>query len=87
MLAIVMVAALAAAGALALAVAVPDWVDVLDPPHAVAKVATRHIAAQNRPNLFMLTPLDWTLGRDTIIDPNWFNEDLIQRRQNSLMSG
>jgi hypothetical protein len=67
MLAIVMVAALAAAGALvasavpvglAVAVAVPvsfSGVEVLDPPHAVANVATRHIATQNNPNLFILT--------------------------------
>jgi hypothetical protein len=87
MLAIVMVAALAAAGALeapapavglAVAVAVPlsfSGVEVLDPPHAVANAATRHMAAQNNPNLFILTPLDWTLARDTIIDPNWFKED------------
>jgi hypothetical protein len=87
MLAIVMVAAAAAAGplvcpavavGLAVAVAVPlsfSGVDVLDPPHAVANAAARHMAAQNKPNLFMLTPLDWTLARDTIIDPNWFKED------------
>jgi hypothetical protein len=84
MLAIVMVAALAAgaleapAVGLAVAVAVPlsfSGVEVLDPPHAVANAATRHMAAQNNPNLFILTPLDWTLARDTIIDPNWFKED------------
>jgi hypothetical protein len=82
MLAIVMVAAPAAAGPLAcpavavgLEVAFPDsgsCVEVLDPPHAVANAATRHMAAQNKPNLFMVTSLDWTLARDTIIDPNWF---------------
>jgi hypothetical protein len=84
MLAIVMVAAAAAADplvcpafvvGLAVAVAVPlafSCVEVLDPPHAVANAATRHMAAQNKPNLFMSTPLDWTLARDTIIDPNWF---------------
>jgi hypothetical protein len=48
---------------------------VLDPPHAVANAATRQMAAQNKPNLFILTPLDWTLAKDTIIDPNWFKED------------
>jgi hypothetical protein len=86
MFAIVMVAALAAAGplvasavpvGLAVAVAVPvsfSGVEVLDPPHAVANAATRHMAAQNNPNLFIVTPLDWTLGRDTIIDPNRFKE-------------
>src|SRR6478609_4886908 len=73
MLAIVMVAALAAAGplvasavpvGLAVAVAVPvsfSGVEVPDPPHAVANAATRHMAAQNNPNLFILTLLDWTL--------------------------
>ncbi|HXO53392.1 MAG TPA: hypothetical protein VN888_20730, partial [Mycobacterium sp.] len=73
MLAIVMVAALAAAGPLgasavpvALAVIADDpvfcsGVEVLDPPHAVANAATRQIAAQNKPNRFILTPLDWTL--------------------------
>jgi hypothetical protein len=84
MLAIVIVAAPAAAGplvasavpvGLAVMVAVPvSWVLVLlDPPHAVAIAATRHMAAQNKPNLFMLTPLHWTLASDTIIAPNWFN--------------
>jgi hypothetical protein len=84
MLAIVMVAAAGALEApavgLAVAVAVPvsfSGVEVLDPPHAVANAATRHMAAQNNPNLFIVTPLDWTLGRDTIIDPHWFNEDQI----------
>jgi hypothetical protein len=48
---------------------------VLDPPHAVATAATRHMAAQNKLNRFIVTPLDWTLARDTIIDPNWFKED------------
>jgi hypothetical protein len=84
MFAIVMVAAPAAAGplvcsavavGLAVAVAVPvsrSCVEVLDPPHAVANAATRHMAAQNKPNLFMVTPLDWTLARDTIIQRNWF---------------
>src|ERR1700704_3697170 len=71
MLAIVMVAPAAAAGplvcpavAVGLAVAVPvafSCVEVLDPPHAVANAATRHMAAQNKPNLFILTLLDWTL--------------------------
>jgi hypothetical protein len=84
--AIVMVAALAAAGplvasavpvGLAVMVAVPvsrSWAVLLDPPHAVANAATTHMAAQNTPNLFIVTPLDWTLGRDTIIYPNWFKE-------------
>jgi hypothetical protein len=67
MFAIVMVAALADAGAvvaslpLAVAVAVPDWLPyvlLLDPPHAVASAATTHMAAQNKPNLFIVTPLD-----------------------------
>jgi hypothetical protein len=67
MLAIVMVAAAGAleapASAVGLAVAVAVSVafsgaEVLDPPHAVATAATRHMAAQNKPNLFMLTPLD-----------------------------
>jgi hypothetical protein len=67
MLAIVMVAAAGALEApapavgLAVAVAVPlsfAGVDVLDPPHAVANAAARHMAAQNKPNLFILTPLD-----------------------------
>jgi hypothetical protein len=71
MFAMVMVAALADAGALvawlplAVAVAVPDWlseVDLLDPPHAVVIAATRHMAAQNKANLFIVTPLNWTLG-------------------------
>jgi hypothetical protein len=71
MLEIVMVAAAAAAGplvcpadGLAVAVAVPldfSCVEVLDPPHAVANAATTHMAAQNKPILFILTPLDWTL--------------------------
>jgi hypothetical protein len=86
MLAIVMVAALADAGALvaslplAVAVAVPDWfsLELLDPPHAVANAAARHMAAQNKPNLFIVTPLDWTPGRDTVLDPNWFKEDQIR---------
>src|SRR6476646_2720073 len=88
MLAIVMVAALAEAGAgalvaslpLAVAVAVPDWLslELLDPPHAVANAAARHMAAQNKPNLFIVTPLDWTLGRDTVLDPNWFKEHQIR---------
>jgi hypothetical protein len=87
MFVIVMVAAPAAAGALvasavavglAVAVAVPvsrSSVEVPDPPHAVATAATRHMAAQNNPNLFIVTPLDLTLAKDTIIDPIWFNED------------
>jgi hypothetical protein len=71
MFAIVMVAALAAAGPLVVASAVPDGLAVnvavpvagscvllLDPPHAVANPATRHMAAQNKPNLFIVTPLD-----------------------------
>jgi type IV secretory pathway protease TraF len=70
MLAIVMVAALAAAGplvasavpvGLAVKVAVPvsrSSVVLLDPPQAAANAATRHRAAQNKPNLFMVTPLD-----------------------------
>jgi hypothetical protein len=79
MLAIVMVAAPADIGAvvaslpLAVAVAVPDWlpyVELLDPPHAVANAATRHMAPQNKLNLFIVTPLNWTLAKDTIIDPN-----------------
>jgi hypothetical protein len=85
MLAIVMVAAVAAAGppvaaavpvGLAVMVAVPVsscWL-LFDPPHAVATAATRHIAAQNIPNLFIATPLDRALGRDTIIEANWFND-------------
>jgi hypothetical protein len=87
MLVIVMVAAPAAGGALvasavpvalAVAVAVPvpvSWVAVSDPPHAVAIAATRHIAAQNNPNLFIVTSLGWTLAQDTIIDPIWFKEE------------
>jgi hypothetical protein len=84
---IVMVAALAAGAALvasavpvglAVMVAVPvsgSWVVLLEPPpHAVASAATRHMAAQNKPNLFIVTPLDWTFGKDTIIDPIWFKE-------------
>jgi hypothetical protein len=86
MLAIVIVAALAEAGALvaslplAVAVAVPDWLslELLDPPHAVANAAARHMAAQNKPNLFIVTPLDWTFGRDTVLDPNWFKEAQIR---------
>jgi len=79
MLAIVMVAAAADAGALvaslplaeAVAVAVPvAWVELFDPPHAVANAAAKHMAAQNKPNLFIVTPLDWTLGRDTFSGPN-----------------
>jgi hypothetical protein len=75
MFAIVIVAVLAAAGplvasavavGLAVMVAVPvarSWVVVLlDPPHAVANAAARHMAAQNKPNLFIVTPLDWTLA-------------------------
>jgi hypothetical protein len=70
MVAIVMVAAPDAAGALvvsavpvglAVIVAVPvsrSSVEVSDPPHAVATAATRHKAAQNNPNLFIVTPLD-----------------------------
>jgi len=71
MLAIVMVAPLAAAGpligasvvpvGLAVIVAVPVsgcCVLLLEPPHAVANAATRHMAAQNKPNLFIVTPLD-----------------------------
>jgi hypothetical protein len=69
MLEIVMVDPAAAAGpadavGLAVAVAVPlafSCVEVLDPPHAVANAATRHMAAQNKPILFILTLLDWTL--------------------------
>ena len=87
MLAIVMVAALADAGALvaspplAVAVAVPDWLslELLDPPHAVTNAAARHMAAQNKPNLFTVTPLDLTLGRYTVLDPNWFKVDPIYR--------
>ena len=87
MFSIVIVAAPVAAGplvgsavpvGLAVIVAVPVFcsgVEVLDPPHAVANAATRHTATQNKPNLFILTPLDWTLAKDTIIDPNWFKED------------
>jgi hypothetical protein len=65
-----MVAALAAAGSLG-AAAVPVGLAVivavpvsgsgavsLDPPHAVATAATRHIAAQNKPKFFIVTPLD-----------------------------
>jgi hypothetical protein len=78
MSAIVMVAALADAGALvdslfAVAVAVPDllsYVLLPDPPHAVASAATTHIAPQNKPILFIVTPLDWTLEKDTIDDSN-----------------
>jgi len=43
---------------------------LFDPPHAVANAAARHMAAQNKPNLFIVTPLDWTLGRDTFSGPN-----------------
>jgi hypothetical protein len=88
MFAIVMAAPLAAAGplvcsavavALAVVVAVPDaWVVLLDPPHAVATAATRHMAAQNKPNLFIVTPLDLIPWRDTLSDPDWF-----KRRPNS----
>jgi hypothetical protein len=67
MLAIVMVAALAAAGAafvslpLAVAVAVPDplaSVELLDPPHAVTNPAASNMPAQNKPIRFIVTPLD-----------------------------
>jgi hypothetical protein len=67
MLAIVMVAALAAAGeafvslSLAVAVAVPDplaSVELLEPPHAVTNAATRQMPAQNKPIRFIVTPLD-----------------------------
>jgi hypothetical protein len=54
------------AGALPVISAVPvlDCSDVLlDPPHAVANAATRHIAAKNKPNLFIVTPLEWTLRK------------------------
>jgi len=87
MLAIVMVAAPADMGAvvaslrLAVAVAVPDWlpyVELFDPPHAVANAATRHMAAQNKLNLFIVTPLDWTLGKDTFDGSNWFNHRRIR---------
>jgi hypothetical protein len=87
MFVIVMVAAPAGAGALvaslplAVAVAVPDgdsWEVLLDPPHAVASAATRHMAAQNKPNLFIVTPLDWTFGKDTLDDSNWFNQAQIR---------
>jgi hypothetical protein len=63
--AIVMVAALAAAVPLVAAdVPVVDCPEVLlDPPHAVANAATRHVAAKNKPNLFIVTPLDWTLRK------------------------
>jgi hypothetical protein len=84
MFAIVIIAAVAADGALD-AVASPDGLEVvvavcvllsvvllLDPPHAVANAATTHMAAQNKPNLFIVTPLDWTLGQDTICGPNSF---------------
>ena len=30
------------------------------------------MAAKNKPNLFIVTPLDWTLAQNSIIDPNWF---------------
>jgi hypothetical protein len=87
MFVIVMVAAPADAGALvaslllAVAVAVPDgdsWVVLLDSPHAVASAATRHVAAQNKPNLFIVTPLDWTFAKDTLDDSNWFNQAQIR---------
>jgi hypothetical protein len=70
MFAIVMVVAPAAAGPLVgsavpvglpVIVAVPvsrSSLEVLDPPHAVANAATRHMAAQNKTNLFIMTPLD-----------------------------
>jgi hypothetical protein len=77
MFVMVIVAAVAAAGALD-AVASPEGLEVavavcvllsvvllLDPPHAVANAATTHMAAQNKPNRFIVTPLDWTLGKDT----------------------
>jgi hypothetical protein len=88
MFAIVRVAPLAVAGpvvsaavavGLAVAVAVPDCfssVVVLDPPHAVATAATRHIAAQSKPSFFIVSPLNnCAFARDTIIDPKWFNYD------------
>src|SRR5437899_12007355 len=82
MFAIVMVAAPADAGAfvaslpLAVAVSVPDllpYVLLLDPPHAVASAATTHMAAQNKPNPFIVTTLESTPGNATINNPNWFN--------------
>jgi hypothetical protein len=84
MFAIVIVAAVAAGGALDLvaspdglevAVAVPvcgSWLVLLDPPHAVASAATTHMPAQNKPNLFIVTPLDRTFGRDTNTQWIWF---------------
>jgi hypothetical protein len=69
MFAIVIVAAVEASGALdfvaspdglEVAVAVPvcgSWVVLLDPPHAVASAATRHMPAQKKANLFIVTPL------------------------------
>jgi hypothetical protein len=72
---IVILAAGAAAGplevsalpvGLAVAVAVPvpvSLVELSDPPHAVATAATRHMAAQNNPNLFIVTPISWTLRK------------------------
>src|SRR5215468_11909902 len=70
----------AVAVGLAVAVSVPvAWVVLLDPPHAVANAATRHIAAQIKPNLFIVTPFDWTIGRDTFSGPNWFKIAPIQR--------
>jgi hypothetical protein len=65
--------ALVASLPLAVAVAVSallSCVLVLDPPQAVSSAATRHIAAQNKPNLFIVTPLDRTSGRDTLADSN-----------------
>jgi hypothetical protein len=70
MFAMVIVAAVAASGALdfvaspdglevAVAVCVCEsWVLLLDPPHAVTTAATTPIAAQTRTNLFIVTPLD-----------------------------
>jgi hypothetical protein len=84
MLAIVIVAAPASAGALAfpslavglaVRVAVPVslfWAELSEPPHAVAVAATRHTAAQNNPNLVIVTPSIYTFARYTIIGPNWF---------------
>jgi hypothetical protein len=84
MFAIVIVAAADAIGALdfvaspdglEVAVAVPvcgSWVVLFDPPHAVASDATTHTAAHNKPNLFIVTPLDRTLGRDTNTRSIWF---------------
>jgi hypothetical protein len=68
MFAMVSVAALAPGGALeavaapdglevTLAVPVCDWVELLD-PHAAATAATTHMAANNKPAFFIVTPLD-----------------------------